>query len=111
MDKISPLLPLTTEQAELVERVFTFATTHVTGEGPAMFTIYGDAGTGKSVVLAHLFAAIQAAARTDATSPLADTENFFLVNHPEILKVYREIAGQQPHLFKKDFQRSSRYHC
>jgi len=104
-DKISPLLPLTTEQAELVERAFTFTTTHVTGDGPALFTIYGDAGTGKSVVLAHLFAAIQTAARTDATSPLADTENYFLVNHPEILKVYREIAGQQPHLFKKDFQR------
>ncbi|TGD18884.1 DUF2075 domain-containing protein [Levilactobacillus suantsaiihabitans] len=103
--KLSPLLPLTPAQAQLVDRIFTFTTTHLNQPGPAMFAIYGDAGTGKSVVLAHLFNRIQEAARTQATSPLAGTENYFLVNHPEILKVYREIAGHQPHLFKKDIQR------
>lgn len=105
VDKISPLLPLTTEQSELVERLLAFATTHIQTDGPAVFTIYGDAGTGKSVVLAHLFNQLQTLARTHPTNPLTGTENYFLVNHPEILKVYREIAGQQPHLFKKDFQR------
>ncbi|WP_191981966.1 DUF2075 domain-containing protein [Levilactobacillus brevis] len=105
VDKISPLLPLTTEQSELVERLLAFATTHIQTDGPAVFTIYGDAGTGKSVVLAHLFNQLQTLARTHPTNPLTGTENYFLVNRPEILKVYREIAGQQPHLFKKDFQR------
>ena len=33
------------------------------------------------------------------------TCNYFTVNHPEILKVYRELAGQQTSLLKKDFQR------
>ena len=28
-----------------------------------------------------------------------------MVNHPEILKVYREIAGHLPELYKKDFAR------
>ncbi|WP_367377080.1 DUF2075 domain-containing protein [Levilactobacillus cerevisiae] len=104
-DKISPLLPLTSEQAALVDRIMSFTTQHVHDAGPAVFTVYGDAGTGKSVVLAHLFNRIQTAARTQSASPLADTENYFLVNHPEILKVYREVAGEQPNLRKKDFQR------
>ena len=104
-DKISPLLPLTSEQAALVDRIMSFTSRHIHDVGPAVFTVYGDAGTGKSVVLAHLFNRMQTAARTQSASPLADTENYFLVNHPEILKVYREIAGEQPNLRKKDFQR------
>ncbi|UIF29656.1 DUF2075 domain-containing protein [Levilactobacillus brevis] len=103
--KISPDLPLTAEQAALVQRILDFTTHHLTTAGPALFTLYGDAGTGKSVVLAHLFNQLQVAARTQRTGALAQTENYFLVNHPEILKVYREIAGAHPHLLKKDFQR------
>lgn len=103
--KISPGLPLTAEQDHLVQQILTFTTDHLNTTGPAVFTIYGDAGTGKSVVLSHLFNQLQVAARTQADSPLAGTKNYFLVNHPEILKVYREIAGRHPHLLKKDFQR------
>lgn len=104
-DKISPDLPLTAEQAALVDHILDFTTRHLRTPGPALFTLYGDAGTGKSVVLAHLFNQLQVAARTQTTGALAQTENYFLVNHPEILKVYREIAGSQSHLLKKDFQR------
>ena len=103
--KLSPVLPLTAEQDALVQRILTFTTQHLSAAQPAIFTLYGDAGTGKSVVLAHLFNQLQTAARTQRTDTLAQTENYFLVNHPEILKVYREIAGTQPHLLKKDFQR------
>ncbi|WP_407890019.1 DUF2075 domain-containing protein [Levilactobacillus sp. N40-8-2] len=103
--KISPDLPLTLEQDHLVQEILNFTTEHLNTPGPAVFTLYGDAGTGKSVVLAHLFNQLQIAARTQATSPLAGTTNYFLINHPEILKVYREIAGSHPHLLKKDFQR------
>ncbi|SMS14564.1 DUF2075 domain-containing protein [Levilactobacillus zymae] len=103
--KISPDLPLTASQTRLVQRLIDFTTTHLTTPQPAIFTLYGDAGTGKSVVLAHLFTQLQTLARTDPHSLLADTTNYFLVNHPELLKVYREIAGHQAHLFKKDFQR------
>lgn len=104
--KLSPLKPLTEEQSALNQQIMQFAKHHIQAHTtPAIFTIYGDAGTGKSVVLSHLFNEIQTAARTDQSSPLYHTHNKFLVNHPEILKVYRQIAGDQPHLFKKDFMR------
>lgn len=105
INKVSPDLPLTDEQAQLVQKMTKFVTTHINGTKPAIFTVYGDAGTGKSVVLTHLFKQIQQAARVAPANPLTGTQNYFLVNHPEILKVYREIAGNQAHLLKKDFQR------
>lgn len=105
-DKLSPLKPLTSEQQHLVQQVLEFTTNHLKDQStPAIFTIFGDAGTGKSVVLSHLFNEIQTAARVDHESPLYKTTNKFVVNHPEILKVYRQIAGDQPHLLKKDFMR------
>lgn len=105
-EKLSPLKPLTAEQDQLINKVMIFINHHLAKQdGRAIFTIYGDAGTGKSVVLSHLFNEIQTLARTDKKSPLFKTRNKFLVNHPEILKVYREIAGSQPHLLKKDFMR------
>ncbi|WP_295746687.1 DUF2075 domain-containing protein [uncultured Limosilactobacillus sp.] len=103
--KLSPDLPLTSEQATLVKQITHFTTTHLTGSTPAVFTIIGDAGTGKSVVLTHLFTKLQRMTRYDPKSPLFQTRNYFTVNHPEILKVYRELAGQQDVLLKKDFQR------
>lgn len=57
------------------------------------------------MVLAHLFNQIQLAARNEKNSNLYGTKNYFLVNHPEILKVYKEIAGQEAGLYKKDFTR------
>ncbi|WP_125574196.1 DUF2075 domain-containing protein [Levilactobacillus huananensis] len=103
--KIAPTVPLTTEQAGLVQQILDFTGAHLNDPRPAVFTIFGDAGTGKSVVLSHLFDRLQTASRTASESVFAHTENYFLVNHPEILKVYRQIAGNRSHLFKKDFQR------
>ena len=105
-DKLSPLKPLTPEQQQLVQQVLEFTTNHLKDQStPAIFTIFGDAGTGKSLVLSHLFNEIQTSARVDHESSLYKTTNKFVVNHPEILKVYRQIAGEQPHLLKKDFMR------
>ena len=103
--KLSPLKKLTPEQEGLVEDILAFAGQHITRAFPAVYTVYGDAGTGKSVVLSQLFDRLQRAARHDQTSPFYGTTNYFLVNHPEILKVYREIAGTRPELLKKDFVR------
>lgn len=103
--KLSPFKKLTAEQNKLVNTILQFTKKHIKQDYPAIFTVYGDAGTGKSVVLAHLFNEIQVAARTDKTSALYGTTNYFVVNHPEILKVYKEIAGNLPHLYKKDFTR------
>lgn len=103
--KLSPFKKLTAEQNKLVNTILRFTKKHIKQDYPAIFTVYGDAGTGKSVVLAHLFNEIQVAARTDKTSALHGATNYFVVNHPEILKVYKEIAGNLPHLYKKDFTR------
>lgn len=104
-NKLSPFKHLTTEQQHLVNQIMAFTVKHLAGNHPAIYTIYGDAGTGKSVVLSHLFNQIQTAARHDQNSPLYGTSNYFVVNHPEILKVYREIAGGIKSLYKKDFAR------
>lgn len=105
VDKLSPLKKLTNEQEKLVEDIINFTSEHLQKNSPAVYTIYGDAGTGKSVVLSQLFDRMQVAARRNKQSPFYGTKNYFLVNHPEILKVYREIAGQRPELYKKDFAR------
>lgn len=107
--KLSPLLPLTPEQEHLVHQILNFTNQHLTGTAPAVFTIYGEAGTGKSVVLSHLFNELQVRARNDQTSPLLKTTNYFLVNHPEVLKVYKEIAGDQAALLKKNFIRPTSF--
>ncbi|WP_407657587.1 DUF2075 domain-containing protein [Limosilactobacillus fastidiosus] len=104
-DKLSPFKDLTSEQEHLVNSIIEFTAKHIKADFPAIYTIYGDAGTGKSVVLSNLFERIQKAARKDSHSPFFKTKNYFLVNHPEILKVYREIAGPIKELYKKDFTR------
>ncbi|WP_420908585.1 DUF2075 domain-containing protein [Limosilactobacillus agrestimuris] len=104
-EKLSPFKDLTSEQERLVNSIIKFAAKHIKEDFPAIYTIYGDAGTGKSVVLSNLFERIQKAARQDPHSPFFKTKNYFLVNHPEILKVYREIAGSIKELYKKDFTR------
>lgn len=104
-EKLSPFKTLTTEQENLVNSITEFAAKHLNNNFPAIYTIYGDTGTGKSVVLSNLFERFQQSARQNPTSPFFKTKNYFLVNHPEILKVYREIAGPIKGLYKKDFTR------
>lgn len=106
VENFAPTLSLTPDQAQLSAQAKAFIQRHLTtGPTPAILVIEGEAGTGKSVVLTHLFNELQIAARTQSTSPFYQTNNRFLVNHPEVLKVYRQLAGTQPHLLKKDFQR------
>lgn len=104
-EKLAPELPLTAEQSQLVQQINDFAQKHFSDEQASVFVVEGEAGTGKSVVLTHLFNQWQIAARTEPKSLFYHSNNRFLVNHPEVLKVYRQLAGEQPHLLKKDFQR------
>ncbi len=73
-------------------------------EAGAVAIIRGKAGTGKSVVLTELFKRLQAGSRQNH-SVYAGTKNAFTVNHPELLKVYQELASQEPMLRKKDYLR------
>jgi DUF2075 family protein len=109
IEKLSPFKTLTNEQAQLVDEVILFTKQHLTQDFPAVYTILGDAGTGKSVVLSHLFARLQQAARVQSDSPFYGTHNYFLVNHPEVLKVYKQIAGPIKTLLKKDYQRPTSF--
>lgn len=109
IEKLSPFKNLTDEQAQLVDEVILFAKQHLTQDFPAVYTILGGAGTGKSVVLSHLFARLQQAARVQSDSPFYGTHNYFLVNHPEVLKVYNQIAGPIKTLLKKDYQRPTSF--
>ncbi|GAW99338.1 DUF2075 domain-containing protein [Secundilactobacillus mixtipabuli] len=102
--KLSPFKKPTQQQAEIINEAMTFIQAHIHDAKPAIFVITGDAGTGKSVVLSQLFYKLQQASRKE-TGPLANTQNYFMVNHPELLKVYRNIAGELPGLLKKNFQR------
>lgn len=103
--KLAPRQSLTSEQSTLVQHIHRFISQHLKADQhPAVFVIHGDAGTGKSVILSEVFYQLQQA-RRDPSSPLYQTTNYFLVNHPELLKVYRQIAGDFPHELKKDFQR------
>lgn len=102
--KLSPFKTPTKEQSRLITEAMDFIYAHIHDETPAVFVITGDAGTGKSVVLSQLFYELQEASH-DQTSIMANTENYFMVNHPELLKVYRNIAGELPGLLKKSFQR------
>lgn len=106
--KLSPFTHLTLEQKELIKQILNFSSKHLNSSTPAVFTIYGDAGTGKSVILSNLFYQIQKASR-EKKGALANTKNYFLVNHPEILKVYKEIAGEIKQLYKKDYMRPTSF--
>ena len=108
INKIAPNLNhLTDEQKQLIDRIETLTKTRL-HDGHSIFTIYGDCGTGKSVVLSQLFFDIQKAAH-DPKNPLYETKNYFLVNHPEVLKVYKQIVGTEDNVLKKNFMRPTSF--
>ncbi|MFY1049130.1 DUF2075 domain-containing protein [Apilactobacillus sp. 1-1-2] len=107
-NKLAPTKQLTDEQSRLVEQIKQFAINHLNDDTHAVFTIYGDAGTGKSVILSKLFYDIQQMSH-EKSSPLYQTSNYFLVNHPEILKVYKKMAGSQDNVLKKNFNRPTSF--
>ncbi len=108
INKIAPNLNhLTDEQKQLIDRIETLTKTRL-HDGHSIFTIFGDCGTGKSVVLSQLFFDIQKAAH-DPKNPLYETKNYFLVNHPEVLKVYKQIAGTEDNVLKKNFMRPTSF--
>lgn len=107
--KLSPVKEvLTEEQQALVNDALRFTAENLRKDGKAVYVITGDAGTGKSLVLNHLFYRIQSQ-RTDKDSLFYHTDNYFLVNHPEILKVYRSIAGKFHELLKKNYIRPTSF--
>ncbi|MEG3349448.1 DUF2075 domain-containing protein [Novacetimonas sp. GS1] len=109
VSRLAPTMALTQGQDALMAEVLSFCRAHQ-ADDHAVFVIEGDAGTGKSLLLNTLFTAIQQAARgQDIHDPLYGTHNFLLVNHPEMIKLYRNISQNQTALRKKDFERPTTF--
>lgn len=95
---------LSSRQEELKERIFNFIKEHHEDPKSAVFIIEGEAGTGKSLLLATLYEELQKA--VFSREPFFDGwQNKLLVNHNEMLKIYWELAKNKAYLRKKDFMK------
>ncbi len=99
LNAFSKNIELTARQEEVLTQIVKFTRSHLKVDGHAVFVLMGDAGTGKSLILNQLF--------TELAQEVDDA--YFLVNHPELLKVYRELAGETPHMLKKYYQRPTTF--
>lgn len=109
LQKLSPSMPLSAEQDALCRTVVQFCRDHVV-HGNAVFVIKGDAGTGKSIVINKIFNEIQKISREkNGIDALSGTKNHLLVNHPEMMKLYKNISENYPYLKKKDFERPTTF--
>lgn len=107
--KISPQKKLSVEQEDLKKIVENFCEKYIQ-EGSAVFIIEGNAGTGKSLVLNSIFNDIQKQARSNShKTPLSGTQNYLLVNHPEMMKLYKNSAQNFSYLKQKDFERPTTF--
>lgn len=107
--KISPEKTLSEEQEKLKETVEKFCKDHIQS-GNAVFIIEGNAGTGKSLVLNSLFNELQKQSRQSGlSSPLFGCENYLVVNHPEMMKLYKNSAVNFSYLKQKDFERPTTF--
>ncbi|WP_407894815.1 DUF2075 domain-containing protein [Lacticaseibacillus sp. N501-2] len=90
---LSQQAQLTPTQQALTKRIQAFIQQHQADEQAAVFVLSGDAGSGKSVVLNAVFTAVR------------QPGMHLLVNHNEMLKVYKEVAGMTPGVLKKDYEK------
>lgn len=103
LESVFPNKELTKEQQEVFEQILSFSKLGLDSQKKHVFQLNGDAGTGKSVILTKLFLEIEKMAKSNGT------DNYFLVNHPELLKVYQENAGQFAELRKNRFLRPTTF--
>ena len=96
---------LSQEQSCLFEQVMRFVCDHITAGQVAVAVIEGEAGTGKSAFLHHLFVAFQRTARGAMPHCLRGTRNVLLVNHAEMIKAYHHAAEGVSCVAKKDYLR------
>ena len=109
LQKLSPERALSAEQQALCRTVVRFCQEHVV-HGNVVFVIEGDAGTGKSIVINKIFNEIQKISREGTESdPLSGTKNYLLVNHPEMMKLYRNISENSSYVKKKDYERPTTF--
>lgn len=106
--KLSPDRTLTDEQEKLVRTIMTFCQDHVRDKG-AVLVLQGDAGTGKSIVMNAAFARLRQRAGKGRSDTQSGGGLRFLVNHPEMIKLYRRIAEHTAGLRKRDYERPTTF--
>lgn len=99
LTSVFPNKELTAEQQTVFKQILGFTKDALKNQQKSIFQLNGDAGTGKSVILTQLFLKLEKLAKEN------QTQNYFLVNHPELLKVYQENAGEFAELRKNRFLR------
>jgi Uncharacterized conserved protein len=103
LESVFPNKDLTEQQQEVFNQILSFTKEGLKSPQKSAFQLNGDAGTGKSVILTQLFLKIETLAKQNKT------DNYFLVNHPELLKVYQENAGEFDQLRKNRFLRPTTF--
>ncbi|WP_334332771.1 DUF2075 domain-containing protein [Companilactobacillus sp. HBUAS59544] len=103
LTSVFPNKELTDEQEAVFEQILGFTKDALKNQQKSIFQLNGDAGTGKSVILTQLFLKLEKLAKVN------QTQNYFLVNHPELLKVYQENAGEFTELRKNRFLRPTTF--
>lgn len=103
LDSVLPDKHLTEEQQDIFDEILDFCHENLETNTKGLYQLNGDAGTGKSVILTQLFLQLEKSAKGNGT------DNYFLVNHPELLKVYQENAGGYKDLRKNRFLRPTTF--
>ncbi|WP_334351531.1 DUF2075 domain-containing protein [Companilactobacillus sp. HBUAS56257] len=103
LTSVFPNKELTDEQEAVFEQILGFTKDALKNQQKSIFQLNGDAGTGKSVILTQLFLKLEKLTKVN------QTQNYFLVNHPELLKVYQENAGEFAELRKNRFLRPTTF--
>ncbi|GCD54738.1 hypothetical protein NBRC3222_0075 [Acetobacter pasteurianus NBRC 3222] len=107
--KLSPFQKLSSTQEALKKDILEFCKAHQKDEH-AIFVIEGDAGTGKSLVINSIFNDLQRMARSGQDEDcFSGKENYLIVNHPEMMKLYTNISEDFPYIRKKDFERPTTF--
>lgn len=106
--KVSPYKELSPKQLEIKNEIIEYCKKSVDSTKEKVFMIEGEAGTGKSVVLASLYNTLQDLAK-DKTSSISGTDNYLLVNHGEMIKTYHSIAESLPNLKKNHILRPTSF--
>ncbi|GCD57464.1 hypothetical protein WSS15_21930 [Acetobacter pasteurianus] len=107
--KLSPFQKLSSAQEALKKDILEFCKAHQKDEH-AIFVIEGDAGTGKSLVINSIFNDLQCMARSCQDEDcFSGKENYLIVNHPEMMKLYTNISEDFPYIRKKDFERPTTF--
>lgn len=108
LDSILPNKVLTKEQQIIFSKIISFCKDNLVNHQNGLFQLNGDAGTGKSVILTQLFLKLEKSSQS-TENVLKNTNNYFLVNHPELLKIYQDNAGQFSELRKNHFLRPTTF--